>query len=72
MEMHAHAFWLAHVDALTTVGNLGCMRWVIEEMELAGFITIEFPFCDTASVYTTSLGREVIEAEKAGIAEDRG
>lgn len=68
MEPHAHAFWLAHIDALTTIGNLGCYRWVIEEMELEGYITIEFPYCDTATVTLTVEGRAVIEEEKVRIA----
>jgi len=68
MELHAHAFWLAHIDALTTVGNLGCMRWVIEAMELESYITIEFPYCDTATITLTDEGREVIEGERVRIA----
>ena len=67
MEQYAHAFWLAHIDALTTVENLRCMRWVIGEMETAGYITIEFPYCDTATITLTDDGRAVIEAEKERI-----
>lgn len=67
MEPHAHAFWLAHIDALTTIGNLGCQRWVIEEMESEGYITIEFPYCDTATVTLTTMGRAVIEEERVRI-----
>ena len=67
MEPYAHAFWLAHIDALTTVGNLSCQRWVIGTMESEGYITIEFPYCDTATITLTDAGRAVIESEKERI-----
>lgn len=67
MEPHANAFWLAQIDALTTVDNLRAMRWVIEELELFGYITIEFPYCGTAIISLTDEGRAVIANEKESI-----
>ena len=67
MEPHAHAFWLAQIDALTTVENLRAMRWVIEALEVAGYIEIEFPYCPTASITLTDTGRAMIEREKESV-----
>ncbi len=67
MEPHANAFWLAQIDALTTVANLRCQRWVIAELEVAGYIEIEFPFCDDATISLTEEGRAVIATEHGSI-----
>lgn len=67
MAPHAFAFWLAQIDALTTVENLRAMRWVIAELETAGYIEIEFPYCPTASITLTAEGRAVIKNEKESV-----